>query len=121
MVTNDGAITDYRGIDKIPNKGVRVIAVPTTAGTGSEVTRYAAISDKKTSEKMLLTSPYLIADTAIVDPVLTITCPGMLSAATGIDALTHAIEAYVSAKANPASMQGINTSNSRRTDEKILK
>jgi len=103
MVTNDGAITDYRGIDKIPNRGVRVIAVPTTAGTGSEVTRYAAVIDKKTSEKMLLTSPYLIADTAIVDPVLTFTCPGMLSAAIGIDALTHAVEAYVSAKANPCS------------------
>ncbi len=103
MVTNDGTITDYRGVDKIPNKGVRVIALPTTAGTGSEVTRYAAVIDKKTSEKMLLTSPYLIADTAIVDPVLTVTCPGLLSAATGIDALTHAIEAYVSAKANPAS------------------
>jgi len=103
MVTNGGTITDYRGVDKIPNKGVRVIALPTTAGTGSEVTRYAAVIDKKTSEKMLLTSPYLIADTAIVDPVLTATCPGLLSAAIGIDALTHAIEAYVSAKANPAS------------------
>jgi alcohol dehydrogenase class IV len=103
MVTNDGRVTDYRGVDKIPNKGVRVIALPTTAGTGSEVTRYAAVIDKKTSEKMLLTSQYLIADTAIVDPLLTVTCPGLLSAATGIDALTHAIEAYVSAKANPGS------------------
>lgn len=103
MVTNDGTITDYRGVDKIQNKGVRVIALPTTAGTGSEVTRYAAVIDKKTSEKMLLTSPYLIADTAIVDPALTVSCPGLLSAATGIDALTHAIEAYVSAKANPVS------------------
>jgi alcohol dehydrogenase class IV len=103
MVTNDGTITDYRGIDNIPNRGVRVIAVPTTAGTGSEVTRYAAVIDKKTSEKILLTSPYLIADTAIVDPALTVTCPEILSAATGIDALTHAIEAYVSAKANPTS------------------
>jgi alcohol dehydrogenase class IV len=103
MVTNEGKITDYRGVDKIPNRGVRVTAIPTTAGTGSEVTRYAAVIDKKTSEKMLLTSPYLIADTAIVDPVLTVSCPGILSAATGIDALTHAIEAYVSVKANPAS------------------
>jgi alcohol dehydrogenase class IV len=103
MVTNDGKITDYRGVDKIPNGGVRVVAIPTTAGTGSEVTRYAAVIDKKTSEKILLTSPYLIADTAIVDPALTVTCPGILSAATGIDALTHAIEAYVSVKANPCS------------------
>jgi alcohol dehydrogenase class IV len=103
MVTNEGSVTDYRGVDRISNRGVRVIAIPTTAGTGSEVTRYAAVIDKKTSEKMLLTSPYLIADTAIVDPDLTVTCPGLLSAATGIDALTHAIEAFVSAKANPAS------------------
>jgi alcohol dehydrogenase class IV len=103
MVTNEGRITDYRGVDKIPNRGVRVIALPTTAGTGSEVTRYAAVIDKKTSEKMLLTSQYLIADTAIVDPSLTVSCPGLLSAATGVDALTHAIEAFVSAKANPAS------------------
>ncbi len=75
MVTNDGTITDYRGVDKIPNRGVRVIAIPTTAGTGSEVTRYAAVIDKKTSEKMLLTSQYLIADTAIVDPALQLPVP----------------------------------------------
>ncbi len=112
MTTNPGKIIDYRGIDKIPAKGARVIAIPTTAGTGSEVTRYAAVIDTLTSEKILLTSPYLIADTAVVDPALTVSCPRQLTAATGIDALTHAIEAYVSRKANPASdMFAINAIN----------
>ena len=103
MSANEGKISDYKGIDKLQKRGVPIIAVPTTAGTGSEVTRYCAIIDSATSVKMLITSPYVIPDVAIVDPVLTVSCPKGLTAATGIDALTHAIEAYVSVKANPLS------------------
>ena len=103
MSANEGKISDYKGIDKLQKRGAPIIAIPTTAGTGSEVTRYAAIIDSATSVKMLITSPHIIPDVAIVDPVLTISCPKSLTAATGIDALTHAIEAYVSVKANPLS------------------
>jgi alcohol dehydrogenase class IV len=103
MSANEGKISDYKGIDKLQKRGAPIIAVPTTSGTGSEVTRYCAIIDPVTNVKMLITSPHIIPDVAIVDPVLTVSCPKGLTAATGIDALTHAIEAYVSVKANPLS------------------
>ncbi len=103
MVTNAGAIEDYQGLNKIPKEGVPLIAIPTTAGTGSEVTRYTIITDTKRDVKMLITSPFLIPQRAIVDPLLTLLMPRGLTAATGIDALTHAIEAYVSVKAQPMS------------------
>ncbi len=101
MATNKGSIEDYKGINQIPQKGAPLIAVPTTAGTGSEVTAVTIITDTKTDVKMLLISPLLIPRVAIVDPLLTLSCPRGLTAAVGIDALTHAIEAYVSVKAQP--------------------
>jgi len=103
MVTNTGSIEDYQGLNKIPKGGVPLIAIPTTAGTGSEVTRYTIITDTKRDVKMLITSPFLIPQKAIVDPLLTLSMPRGLTAAVGIDALTHAIEAYVSVKAQPMS------------------
>lgn len=103
MVTNAGSIEDYQGLNKIPKEGVPLIAIPTTAGTGSEVTRYTIITDTKRDVKMLITSPFLLPQRAIVDPLLTLSMPRGLTAATGIDALTHAIEAYVSVKAQPMS------------------
>ncbi len=103
MISNPGKIADYKGIGKISKKGAPLIAIPTTAGTGSEVTPYTIITDTKTSVKMLIGSEHIIPTIAIVDPTLTLSCPKMLTAAVGIDALTHAIEAYVSVKANPLS------------------
>ncbi len=103
MVTNTGSIEDYQGLNKIPKGGVPLIAIPTTAGTGSEVTRYTIITDTKRDVKMLIGSPFVMPEVAIVDPLLTISCPRGLTAAVGIDALTHAIEAYVSLKAQPMS------------------
>ena len=103
MATNTGSITDYQGLGKIPQKGAPLIAVPTTAGTGSEVTPFTIITDTKRDVKMLVGSPFLTPDVAIVDPLLTLSMPRSLTAATGIDALTHAIEAYVSVKAQPMS------------------
>jgi alcohol dehydrogenase class IV len=103
MVTNSGSITDYQGMGKIPQKGASLIAVPTTAGTGSEVSLMAIITDTKRDVKMLIGSPFLTPDVAIVDPLLTLSMPRSLTAATGMDALTHAIEAYVSVKAQPMS------------------
>ncbi len=103
MVTNPGSIDDYKGLNKIPKKGVPLVAIPTTAGTGSEVTVFTIITDTKTDVKMLIGSPFVMPEVAIADPLLTLSCPRGLSAAVGIDALTHAIEAYVSVKAQPMS------------------
>ena len=103
MVTNKGAIEDYQGANKVKEKGAPLIAIPTTAGTGSEVTQFTIITDTKRDVKMLIASPFLIPQQAIVDPLLTLSMPRGLTAATGVDALTHAVEAYVSVKAQPMS------------------
>ncbi|MFB3884648.1 MAG: iron-containing alcohol dehydrogenase [Thermodesulfobacteriota bacterium] len=103
MVTNSGSIEEYKGLNKILKKGAPLIAIPTTGGTGSEVTQFTIITDAKTNVKMLIGSPLIMPHAAIVDPLLTLSCPRGLTAAVGIDALTHAIEAYVSVKAQPMS------------------
>jgi alcohol dehydrogenase class IV len=103
MVTNKGSIEDYMGLNRIPEEGAPLIAIPTTAGTGSEATAVTIITDTKTDVKMLLISPFLIPRVSVVDPLLTLSCPRELTAAVGLDALTHAIEAYVSVKAQPMS------------------
>ena len=103
MLTNPGSVEDYMGAGKVEKAGIPLVAMPTTAGTGSEVTPYTIITDEKTNVKMLISSPRVIPRLAIVDPLLTLTCPPGLTAAVGIDALTHAIEAYVSVKAQPMS------------------
>ncbi|MEF8942718.1 MAG: iron-containing alcohol dehydrogenase [Desulfohalobiaceae bacterium] len=100
---NEGAIADFMGIDKIPRPGLPVLAVPTTAGTGSEATMVTIITDTETDVKMMIMSPHLMPDASVVDPLLTLKCPRHLTASTGLDALTHAIEAYVSVKAQPMS------------------
>jgi alcohol dehydrogenase class IV len=101
MVTNSGSIEDYMGLEKIPKKGAPLIAIPCTAGTGSEATMVTIITNTKTDVKMLIGSPFIIPEISIVDPLLTLSCPRGLTAAVGVDALTHAIEAYVSIKAQP--------------------
>jgi len=103
MATNPGSIEEYKGLGKVTKEGAPLIAIPTTAGTGSEVTQFTIITDTKTDVKMLIGSPLIMPKVAIVDPLLTLSCPRGLSAAVGIDALTHAIEAYVSLKAQPMS------------------
>jgi alcohol dehydrogenase class IV len=103
MATNPGSIEDYKGLGKVTKEGAPLIAIPTTAGTGSEVTQFTIITDMKTSVKMLIGSPFIIPRVALVDPLLTLSCPRGLTAAVGIDSLTHAIEAYVSVKAQPMS------------------
>ena len=101
MAANPGSITDYTTPNSIKRPGIPVIAVPATAGTGSEVTIYTVITDNETDNKLLFTSPYLMPKIAVLDPLLTLTMPKSLTAATGLDALTHAIEAYVSVKSQP--------------------
>jgi len=103
MATNAGSIEEYKGLGKVTKEGAPLIAIPTTAGTGSEVTQFTIITDTKTDVKMLIGSPLIMPKVAIVDPLLTLSCPRGLTAAVGIDALTHAIEAYVSLKAQPMS------------------
>ncbi len=96
MITNTGKIDGFFGIDLVPNPGIPVILVPTTAGTGSEVTPVAILSDTKEKLKKGIVSPTLFPEVAIVDPKLTIGLPPSVTAFTGMDALTHAIEAYYS-------------------------
>jgi alcohol dehydrogenase class IV len=103
MATNPGSIEEYKGLGKVTKEGAPLIAIPSTAGTGSEVTQFTIITDTKTSVKMLIGSPFVLPKVAIVDPLLTLSSPRGLTAAVGIDSLTHAIEAYVSVKAQPMS------------------
>jgi alcohol dehydrogenase len=98
LLTHGGQLKDYYGEYKVPGPTIPVIAIPTTAGTGSEVTPVAVISDAERTLKVGISSPYLIATTAICDPELTMTCPPGLTAVAGADALTHAIEAFTAAR-----------------------
>jgi alcohol dehydrogenase len=101
MSANPGKIQDYMGIDKVPRRGLPIMTVPTTAGTGSEATTFTIIADTERDVKMLIGSAYLLPQIALVDPLLTAKMPKSLTACTGFDALTHAIESYVSVKAQP--------------------
>ena len=92
---------DFQGIDKIKGPIYPLVAIPTTAGTGTEVTRVSIITDKTDNVKMLIISNYLVPDMAVCDSNLTVSMPRRLTAATGLDALTHAVEAYISIKAQP--------------------
>ena len=98
LLTHGGALRDYYGEFKVPGRILPVIAVPTTAGTGSEATPVAVVSDASRTLKVGISSPYLIPAAAVCDPDLTITCPPSLTAIAGADALTHAIEAFTAAR-----------------------
>lgn len=102
LATHDGNVADYLNLSGkrvITHKGLPKILIPTTSGTGSEVTNIAVLSLETTKD--VVTNDFLLPDAAIVDPELTISLPAKVTASTGIDALTHAIEAYVSVNANP--------------------
>ena len=101
LYANGGEMRDYKVPNEIPLLGPPIIAIPTTAGTGSEVTRFTVVSDTETDEKMLIAGLACCPTAAIVDFELTLTMPLRLTADTGIDSLTHAIEAYVSRRASP--------------------
>ncbi|RJX35386.1 MAG: iron-containing alcohol dehydrogenase [Desulfarculus sp.] len=103
MLTNPGCIGDYCGIDLVPASGVPALLLPTTAGTGSEVTPIAILSDEAEKLKKGVVSPHLFPRTALLDPELTLGLPPAVTAATGMDALIHAIEAYTSVNATDLS------------------
>ncbi|MEW6616443.1 MAG: iron-containing alcohol dehydrogenase [Thermodesulfobacteriota bacterium] len=100
LLTNEGKTRDYQGLDLVRKPGVPKIMIPTTAGTGSEVTFTAVFTDKSTKSKAGVNSKYLFADLALLDPKLTLSLPPKVTAFTGMDALTHAIEAYTSLSSN---------------------
>ena len=103
LAANNGQAEDYLGLNKVPGPGLPKIMVPTTAGTGSEVTFTAVFIRKKLKKKEGMNSPYLYPELALLDPELTLTLPPHPTAATGIDALCHAIESYTSINASPMS------------------
>ncbi len=103
LANNPQPLADFEGADKIAGARAPLVCVTTTAGTGSEVTRYAAVTDEARERKMLITSWQLLPDVAVADPALTLALPPMVTVATGLDALTHAVEAYVSRLAQPLS------------------
>lgn len=103
LMTNGGRMQDYRGVGKATKEMLPMIAVPTTSGTGSEAQSFAVIADPETHMKMPCGDPKAACKVAILDPELTVTMPRSVAAATGIDAMTHAIESYVTLKRNPIS------------------
>jgi alcohol dehydrogenase class IV len=100
LVANGGNISDYMG-KIIGGELPTTVAIPTTAGTGSEATQFTIITDTQKDVKMLLKGAVLMPDYAIIDPQFTMTAPPKITAATGLDALTHAAEAYTSKLAQP--------------------
>jgi len=103
LLTEGGRLHDYEGYNLLTRSLTPMIAIPTTAGTGSEVTAWAVIRDEVARMKLAFSSIYLAPDLAILDPEMTLSLPPGLTAATGIDALVHAIESFVGSNANPIS------------------
>lgn len=101
LAANDGSVASFFGIDLVPHPGLPLMIIPTTAGTGSEVTPIAILSDDDEKLKKGIVSPYLFPTVALLDPELTLGLPPRVTAATGMDALIHAIEAYTSKNAEP--------------------
>lgn len=101
VMTEGGSIRDHQGASRLTRRQTPHVAVPTTAGTGSEVSLYIVVKDHAAHEKMHFMDDRIIPDAAVLDPSLTLGMPAKLTAATGMDALTHAIEAFTSVNRNP--------------------
>jgi len=102
LLTHGGDLSDYYGEMKVPGPILPLIAIPTTSGTGSEVTAVAVVADHRRDLKVGVSSPHLIPHTAICDPELTHSCPPLLTACSGADALTHAIESFTAVRRDAA-------------------
>jgi alcohol dehydrogenase len=103
MLLGGGRLLDFQGYNILNERLAPLVAIPTTAGTGTEVTPFAVIRDEHQNVKVTFASPFLAPDLAVLDPALTRPLPPRLTAATGLDALTHAVEAFVSTDNNPIS------------------
>ncbi|HEX9016538.1 MAG TPA: iron-containing alcohol dehydrogenase [Chloroflexota bacterium] len=101
LMSNPGGLRDFIGTGLVPKRGVPTILVPTTSGTGAEMTPNSLFYLPEARDKKAIVSPHTIPDVAIVDPLLTLTVPPSVTAATGVDALCHAIESYTSSNASP--------------------
>lgn len=101
MCTGDVAFADIIGLEKVAGRSVALMQIPTTSGTGSEAGTRALVTDPVSQNKQAVQSRFMLADIAIVDPDLTMTVPKEITAATGVDALAHCVEAYTSRKAHP--------------------
>ena len=101
LTRNEGQPEDYLGIGLVKQRGVPMVLMPTTSGTGAEVTPNALFYVPSVREKRAIVSPHIIPDVAILDPLVTLTVPTAVTAATGLDALSHAIESYTSLNASP--------------------
>jgi alcohol dehydrogenase len=104
IYTNGGEMNDYRGVGKVTKPMLPLIAIPTTAGTGSECQRAALIADEQTHQKMACLDPQVGARIALLDPALTLSQPPRVTACTGIDAIAHAVETAVTTNRNPVSL-----------------
>jgi len=100
LITNPGKTEDYFGREKVPRRGKPTIIVPTTSGTGAEVTKHAVFLDRTNNVKKVVASTSLLPNVAIVDPAMTLTCSPPVTASAGIDAYIHAAEAFLSKNAN---------------------
>ena len=103
LVTNGGSAVDYLGVEKVSKPGLPTIMIPTTAGTGSEVTFTAVFTMRQTRRKGGINSRFLYPDLALLDPELTVPLPPDITATTGMDALIHALEGFTAVQANPIS------------------
>jgi alcohol dehydrogenase len=103
LLTNGGRMADYRGYGKATKSMLPMIAIPTTAGTGSEAQSYALISDAETHAKMACGDPKAAFRVALLDPALTLSQPRSITATSGFDAIAHAVETYVTTKRTPLS------------------
>ena len=101
LMTNEGEVQQFFGVDQVAKRGKPTIMVTTTSGTGSEVTRMAVFTDKEANLKKVVSAQNILADVAIIDPRLTVSMPQSVTAGTGIDALIHAVEAYIAINASP--------------------
>lgn len=101
LTKNAGQAEDYLGIGLVKQRGVPVILMPSTSGTGAEITPNALFYVPAAREKRAIVSPHIIPDVALLDPVVTLTVPPAVTAATGLDALSHAVESYTSLNASP--------------------
>jgi alcohol dehydrogenase class IV len=102
LLAHGGALEDYYAVQSVPGPVVPLIALPTTAGTGSEATPVSVITDPATEMKIGVASPFLIPRHAICDPLLSVGAPPVVTAHSGIDALSHAVEAYMAAREEPS-------------------
>lgn len=101
LMTNEGELQSFFGVDNVTKRGLPTIMITTTSGTGSEVSRMAVFTDKEANLKKVVSAQNILADVAIVDPELTESLPPHITAATGIDAFIHALEGYLAVNANP--------------------